>query len=417
MNKNHCKQENIRLGTHGEDYGSWMSNPVFYIIGGIMEQVHRVVLSHLDYDGEGKILEVGCGSGALTIRSALTWPKAKVIGVDHWGAVYNYSKALCEKNAAREGVASRCVFQHGDAKQLDFPDESFDVVISNYVYHNVMGADMQKLLLESLRVLKKGGVFALNDDMKPKMYGDMEGFAQKLRDMGYEEVNLNLGCPSPTVTSRNRGSGFLALPRELDRFLEEIFGSCPMTVSIKTRIGVEDEEEWPQLLEIFEKYPLEELIIHPRLKTDQYKKNTIHWEAFKKAEESSRHSLCYNGDIVSKDDYEKVVQRFPGTEKIMIGRGILKKPWLAEEISNGDKKDSSRYKEELFEFHEELLKGYMDYMSGDRNTLYKMKELWAYLGTSFTNPERYMKKIRKSQHISEYRIWVGNLFREQDLIW
>ena len=131
MNKNHCKQENIRLGTHGEDYGSWMSNPVFYIIGGIMEQVHRVVLSHLDYDGEGKILEVGCGSGALTIRSALTWPKA-----------------------------------------------------------NVMGADMQKLLLESLRVLKKGGVFALNDDMKPKMYGDMEGFAQKLRDMGYEEVRL-----------------------------------------------------------------------------------------------------------------------------------------------------------------------------------------------------------------------------------
>ncbi|MBS6878884.1 MAG: methyltransferase domain-containing protein [Ruminococcus sp.] len=230
MNKNHCKQENIRLGTHGEDYGSWMSNPVFYIIGGIgvltavlavlsfyvlhvavlgvlftvitiallvlliwitwirrqyafggggiMEQVHRVVLSHLDYDGEGKILEVGCGSGALTIRSALTWPKAKVIGVDYWGAVYNYSKALCEKNAASEGVASRCVFQHGDAN------------ISNYVYHNVMGADMQKLLLESLRVLKKGGVFALNDDMKQKMYGDMEDFAQKLRDMGYEEVRL-----------------------------------------------------------------------------------------------------------------------------------------------------------------------------------------------------------------------------------
>ena len=242
MNKKELKQENIRLGTHGEDYGSWMSNPVFYIIGGItalavvlavlsfsvfhitvlgalfsvvaaalmallvwitwirrqyafggggiMEQVHRVVLSHLDYDGQGSLLEVGCGSGALAIRAALTWPKAKVIGVDYWGAVYNYSKALCEKNAASEGVASRCVFQHGDAKQLDFPDESFDVVISNYVYHNVMGADMQKLLLESLRVLKKGGVFALNDDMKQKMYGDMEGFAQKLRDMGYEEVRL-----------------------------------------------------------------------------------------------------------------------------------------------------------------------------------------------------------------------------------
>ena len=242
MKNGRKKQEQIHLGAHGEDYGNWMpvsmlwlvgglaalaavisllSFAVFHITalgvvfviaallllalllwitwirrqyafggGGIMEQVHRVVLSHLDYDGQGSLLEVGCGSGALAIRAALTWPKAKVIGVDYWGAVYNYSKAICEKNAASEGVASRCVFQHGDAKQLDFPDESFDVVISNYVYHNVMGADMQKLLLESLRVLKKGGVFALNDDMKPKMYGDMEGFAQKLRDMGYEEVRL-----------------------------------------------------------------------------------------------------------------------------------------------------------------------------------------------------------------------------------
>ena len=123
MKRNQWKQENIRLGTHGEDYGSWMSNPVFYIIGGIMEQVHRVVLSHLDYDGQEKILEVGCGSGALIIRAALTWSKTKVIGIDYWGAVYTYSKALCEKNAVSEGVASRCVFQHGDAKQLDFPDE------------------------------------------------------------------------------------------------------------------------------------------------------------------------------------------------------------------------------------------------------------------------------------------------------
>ena len=155
MKRNQWKQENIRLGTHGEDYGSWMSIPGFYIIGGIMEQVHRVVLSHLDYDGQEKILEEGCGSGALIIRAALTWAKAKVIGIDYWGAVYTYSKALCEKNAVSEGVAYRCVFQHGDAKQLDFPDESFDVVISNYVYHNITGADKQALLLETLRVLKK----------------------------------------------------------------------------------------------------------------------------------------------------------------------------------------------------------------------------------------------------------------------
>ena len=97
---------------------------------------------------------------------------------------------MCEKNAAGEGVGSRCTFQHGDANKLDFPDESFDAVVSNYVYHNITGADKQALLLESLRVLKKGGVFALNDEMKPRMYGDMEAFAQKLRDIGYQEVRL-----------------------------------------------------------------------------------------------------------------------------------------------------------------------------------------------------------------------------------
>ncbi len=233
-------QKRIRVGTHGEDYGSWMSNPVFYVFGGIalvtlvltvlsftvfrimalgivfaattvillvllgwmawirrqyafgkggmMERVHQTILSSLDFDGQGSLLEVGCGSGALSIRAALTWPKAKVTGLDYWGAMYNYSKALCEKNAASEGVGSQCAFIHGDANKLEFPDESFDAVISNYVYHNIMGADKHALLLESLRVLKKGGVFVLHDNMKPRMYGDMNAFAEKLRGMGFAEV-------------------------------------------------------------------------------------------------------------------------------------------------------------------------------------------------------------------------------------
>ena len=115
--------------------------------GRMMERVHRIVLSHLGYDGQGSLLEVGCGSGALSIRAALTWPEIKVTGTDYRGAIYNYSKTLCEKNAASEGVASRCAFRHGDANHLDFPAESLDAVVSNYVYHNVMGAGMHKLPL------------------------------------------------------------------------------------------------------------------------------------------------------------------------------------------------------------------------------------------------------------------------------
>ena len=237
------KQKNIKIGTHGEDYGNWMSNPVFYMFGaciavsavltvlsfavfhstilgvifavisvaliavtcwfawirkqysftggGMMGKVHQVLLSHLDFDGKGTLLEVGCGSGALTIRSALTWPECKVVGIDYWGAVYNYSKALCEKNAASEGVGDRCTFQRGDANKLDFPDETFDAVISNYVYHNITNAsDKHALLKESLRVLKKGGVFALQDDMKPRMYGDMKAFIKELKDAGFRDVRL-----------------------------------------------------------------------------------------------------------------------------------------------------------------------------------------------------------------------------------
>ncbi|MDO4281587.1 MAG: class I SAM-dependent methyltransferase [Peptococcaceae bacterium] len=239
---NFSAQAQIHLGTHGEDYRSWMSNPVFFMIGGgavvsvllailslavlhivplavvflvitagllamlcwmtwirkqyafdgggMMEAVHRSVLAHLDFDGQGRLLDVGCGSGALSIRAALTWPEAQIVGIDYWGAVYNYSQRLCERNAVSEGVGERCIFQSGDANKLHFSDESFDAVVSNYVYHNIVGADKQALLMESLRVLKKGGVFALNDAMKPKMYGDMAAFAQGLRDMGYVEVQL-----------------------------------------------------------------------------------------------------------------------------------------------------------------------------------------------------------------------------------
>lgn len=135
-------------------------------------------------------LDVGCGSGALTIACAKRNPQATMVGIDRWGAEYaSFSKVLCERNAEAEGV-SNVSFSKGDAVHLDYPDEIFDAVTSNYVYHNISGVDKQKLLRETLRVLKKGGTFAIHDLMSRMRYGDMERFMQELRDEGYREVEL-----------------------------------------------------------------------------------------------------------------------------------------------------------------------------------------------------------------------------------
>lgn len=236
--------------------------------------------------------------------------------------------------------------------------------------------------------------------------------AGELERFGYRTVNLNLGCPSGTVVAKNRGAGFLALPDELDAFLDEIFAKCPVAISIKTRIGKESEAEWERLLGIYEKYPLEELIIHPRVQKDFYK-NTVRLEAFAKAVEMSRHSLCYNGDICTAEDYERVLAQFQETEKVMLGRGLLKRPWLIGELRKMP--DEASEKERFLAFHDDILHGYLSVMSGDKNTLFKMKELWVYFAESFTNPEKYMKKIRKSERIAEYELHVAALLREQEL--
>lgn len=138
----------------------------------------------------GRGLDVGCGSGALTIACAKRNPKAKMLGVDRWGKEYaSFSRQLCEDNAEAEHVAN-VSFENGNALNLPFADESFDAVCSNYVYHNIPSRDRQTILLETLRVLKKGGTFAIHDIFSRARYGDMQSFVQKLKDMGYEQVRL-----------------------------------------------------------------------------------------------------------------------------------------------------------------------------------------------------------------------------------
>ena len=153
------------------------------------KQIIEGTASYVNLPDGGKCLDVGCGSGALAIAVAKRNPKAEVIGVDRWGKEYaSFSRTLCENNAKAEGV-THVYFSQGDATKLRFQDETFDAVCSNYVYHNIPG-DRQAYLLETLRTLKKGGTFAIHDIMSRTKYGDMQAFVQKLKDMGYEKVEL-----------------------------------------------------------------------------------------------------------------------------------------------------------------------------------------------------------------------------------
>lgn len=229
-------------------------------------------------------------------------------------------------------------------------------------------------------------------------------------EFGHNEINLNLGCPSGTVTAKGKGAGFLGEPEKLDAFLDAIYSRLDMKISIKTRIGTYYEEDWDYLLKIYEKYPISELIIHPRIQKDMYR-GKPRLGAFQKAEERISVPLCYNGNLFRVQDYEKLVQQFTDIKCFMYGRGLIQNPCLVSMIR--DKKQPD--KKTLRGFCNQIYQDYQGLLSGERNVLFRMKELWSYMVSSFTNYEKYAKRIKKAQHLEEYEAAVESLFAEQEL--
>lgn len=227
---------------------------------------------------------------------------------------------------------------------------------------------------------------------------------RELMEYGYTELNLNLGCPSRTVVTKKKGAGFLSDPEMLERFLDEIFQKTNASISVKTRIGLDDPEEFEKLCTIFMKFPIAELTIHPRTAKEGYS-GTIHEDVFSYAEENSTLALCYNGEIHTRDDYKLLLERHPKLQAVMMGRGLLKAPMLAEEILESDSIDEKRF----WAFHEEILNGYIEIMSGERNTLFKMKELWFYWINMFPGKDKSYKRLKKATRIEEYKNAVEDI--------
>ncbi len=230
--------------------------------------------------------------------------------------------------------------------------------------------------------------------------------AKVLSEMGYREINLNLGCPSGTVCAKGKGAGFLSETDELEAFLERIYDYATnnnIKISIKTRIGRYNPEEWYDLVDIYNKFPVYELIVHPRIREDYYKEKP-RMSYFYYAMEHSKNPVVYNGDLFSVCD----VKRLEKCENIMLGRGLLYNPELPEQLDNIKEckfSDTKCFRQ----FHDEIYHEYQKIMSPDINVLYRMKELWTYWSRLFPENNREIKKLLKSKHYSEYEIYLNQI--------
>ena len=219
--------------------------------------------------------------------------------------------------------------------------------------------------------------------------------ATQCKERGYGEVNLNLGCPSGTVVAKGKGSGMLRDPDALDRFLDAIFKDAPLPISIKTRLGLESADEFPILLEIFNRYPIKELTIHPRVRK-QFYAGTVDKEMFAFALTHSQNPLCYNGDIQTKAEADAAP-----TESVMIGRGLIADPGM---LCGGTKT------EKLAPFMKELEEEYTHLFGGVRNAMFRLKEHWGMLLPRFEGSEKLGKRLRKTTDLAEYHAIVTELF-------
>ena len=234
-----------------------------------------------------------------------------------------------------------------------------------------------------------------------KVAEDFAWAAEQCADRGYQEVNLNLGCPSGTVVAKGKGSGMLADPDHLDRFLDEVFSKTSVPVSVKSRLGVVDPQEFPRLLEIYNQYPILELTLHPRVRKAFYS-GSVDMEMFTYCAENSKNPICYNGDICNLEDIDRIRSRFPQVESVMIGRGLIGDPGM---LTPGGT---------TVEAMEGLLNAQMEeylvLFGGSRNAMFRLKEHWGMLIHRFEGGEKLGKRLRKTTDLEEYKAITREIF-------
>lgn len=236
--------------------------------------------------------------------------------------------------------------------------------------------------------------------------------AKYVRELGYKELNWNLGCPYPMVTKSGMGSGLISKPEKINHVLERAHAESDIIVSMKMRLGYENSEEILDVLPILDTYPIKNIAIHARIGKQLYK-GGVHLDAFQQCIDNTKHKLYYNGDITSVAKFQEMQQRFPTIGHWMIGRGLISDPFLPSMIKNNTV-EYPENKIELFNaFHDTLYAIYSESLSGSTHILLKMYHLWEYFSATFSNPHKVLKKIKKAQSIRNYEAAVAEIFRNE----
>jgi tRNA-dihydrouridine synthase len=236
--------------------------------------------------------------------------------------------------------------------------------------------------------------------------------AKYVRELGYKELNWNLGCPYPMVTKSGMGAGLISNPEKINNILHRAHNESDIIVSMKMRLGYENSEEILDVLPILDTYPIKNIAIHARIGKQLYK-GGVNLDAFQHCIDNTKHKLYYNGDITSVAKFHEMQQRFPTIDHWMIGRGLISDPFLPSMIKN----NTSEYpanKIELFSaFHDTLYAIYSESLSGSTHILLKMYHLWEYFSATFSNPHKVLKKIKKAQSIRNYEAAVAEIFKNE----
>ena len=236
------------------------------------------------------------------------------------------------------------------------------------------------------------------------MTNDVEDFlflANYLSDLGHTEMNWNLGCPYPMVAKRGMGSGMLCQPLKVVEILETVLNKISIKLSMKMRLGYENNQETLNLMPYLNDFPLTEILIHGRTAKQMYT-GSVDRDVFEKCVSQSKHSMVYNGDITNYGELATLQNRFPSVNKWMIGRGVISNPFLPEMILNKSDVFPSETVPKFMKFHDELMENYGQQLSGEKHLLMKMASFWEYFAKCFTDPHAVNKRIKKAKNINSY---------------